>query len=89
MTHDAYRQAHAELDLWSNVTAHGASPAPDLTMRSIIGLRDVLNHHHPVDRGGRDVVCAADGLQWADCPDARAILAVVGQPEPDDSSDVA
>lgn len=79
--HPAYQQAHADLDLWGNATAQGATPAPDLVMRSIIALRSVFNRHHPTGSGP---VCAACGTPWDECPDARAVLAALGRsPEED------
>lgn len=80
-----YQQAQQNLDLWSNVTAHGANPAPDLVMRSIIALREVLNRHQAVDVGS-DVRCATCSTSWP-CADAASVLGAIGEPDAEEGVD--
>lgn len=71
------REAHTNLDLTSNVVAHGATVAPDFVMRSVIATRDRLNRHQPERRADDKQVCDGCGKSWP-CPDVLGDFSVLG-----------
>jgi hypothetical protein len=80
-------RAHAELDAFGSATMFGATIAPDLTMTTIIALRDVLNRHAPGEEPfeiHRGPDCQSCGKPWP-CPDAAAVLKPLGLPDEEDA----
>lgn len=77
-------QAHAELDLWGSVVANGADITGDLSMRTIMAFRSILNRHQPVDLG-HATRCIPCDVTWP-CPDASDVLKVLAvDPNGDDA----
>ncbi len=84
---DTFAAANRDLDDMGNALVQGANMAPDLTMRTIIGLRAVLGRHCPVEHDRFRILCHVCGTAWP-CPDAGAVLTVLGLPEDDDEGRV-
>ena len=74
-----YDEAMANLDLTGKVMAEGATIAPDFVMRTVIGLRSILELHRPVDLGNATWCLLCETKVWP-CPTAQAALDVLGVP---------
>lgn len=78
----AYHRAHDELNMWASAVTGGTNTAPDLTLRSIIAVREILDRHQPVDIGS-EIRCVTCQRKWP-CPDETSVLTLLGLPDPEE-----
>lgn len=80
---EVFAQAQQDLTDWGCAVASGATTAPLLTTDAIEALRTVLDRHGPQQVEQSWSVCARCETAWP-CPDAVAVLKVLGLPEFDE-----
>ncbi len=80
---ETFAAANRDLDDMGNALIQGANMAPTLTMDAIIALRSVLARHRPIELDRYRTLCGPCEVVWP-CPDAEAVLKVLGLPENDD-----